>query len=280
MLRIIAMVGDAEASAHIQAAVDNAAHLQFVRDPKMLAEQVDRDSPDVVVLGVREAGSPGAALVVRDAIGSRPATRILLVCHLDRPDVSALAQVRHLDIWDVILPRNDSAPMTRRLLLAAKPGHVADMRVRRLVCPRAPAWAQAFVEWCVDHDGLVRPDVRALAKVVHMRRETLARLFKARGACPPNHLISWMLVLRARARLDLSRVSLAAVAHELGLASGGSLANLIVRRTRQTPTQIRRQSLLIVADRAAREMFGANAEHPSIEGSAEAPIELRATPSR
>lgn len=280
MLRIIAMVGDAEASAHIQAAVGNAAQLQFVRDPKILAEQADKDSPDVLVLGVRDARLPGAAVIVRETIASRPATRIFVVCRLDRSEMSALSQVRHLDIWDVIVLRSDSPAMTRRLLLAANPGHVADMRVRRLVCQRAPAWAQPLVEWCAGHDGLVRPDVRALARVAHMRRETLARQFKARGVCPPNHLISWMLVLRARARLDVSRVSLAAVAHELGLASGGSLANLFVRRTRQTPTQIRGQSLLVIVDRAVREMFGATPEQTSIEMSAQARIDLRVLPVR
>jgi len=41
-----------------------------------------------------------------------------------------------------------------------------------------------------------------------MRRETFARLCKARGICPPNHLISWILVLRATARMELARCSL------------------------------------------------------------------------
>ena len=260
MLRVIAMVGDAEASAHLREAVGDIAQLQFVRELWALTQRVGRELPDIIVLGVKEAELPGVGVVVRDAIARQLGVRLFLVCHRDSPNVHALARVQHLDYVDVILPRDDSPAQTRHALLATDPARVADICVRRLVCSSAPEWALCFVHWCVDHDGTVRPNVRALAAAALVRPETLVRRFTALGVCLPNHLISWVLLLRAKARLDRSRTSLEAVAHDLGLASGGSLANLIRRRTGLTPSEFRGRKLEDIAARAVREMFGAPLE--------------------
>ena len=117
-------------------------------------------------------------------------------------------------------------------------------------CRHAPAWIRPLIEWCAEHDGIARPDVPSLATTCNMRRETLARLCHMRGVCPPNHIISWVLVVRARARMVTPRHTLADIAHGLGLASAGSLANLIQRRTGQTATKVRTLTLDQIAERA------------------------------
>lgn len=114
-----------------------------------------------------------------------------------------------------------------------------------------------YVHWCLSHDGAVRPTVRALAAAAQVRPETLVRRFTLHGICLPNHLIAWVLLLRAKARLDRPQTSLEAVAHELGLSSGGSLANLIRRRTGLTPSEFRARRLEDIAACAVSEMFGA-----------------------
>lgn len=256
MLRIIAMIGDAQASTHVRAALDGHAALAHVRDVAELVRAIEQAAPDIVVLGIRDASEPAVCLTVRETIERFPATRAVVACRLGADDMRTVTSLRHLDISELVLVHSDSPTMTRRRLLAPMPGPLADMHVRRLVCKRAPLWIRPLVDWCAGHNGIERPDVRSLARIGNMRRETLARLCKARGICPPNHLISWILVLRATARMDLSRCSLAVVARELGLASAGCLANLFVRRARQTPSQIRQLGFANLAERAVLEMFG------------------------
>lgn len=257
MLRIIAMVGDAEASAHLREAVEAVVRLQFVRDARALSRCNSREVPDILVLGVKEAELPGVGAVVRDTIVRQPGIRVFLVCDRNSANVRALMRLQHLGCAGVIIPREDSPAQTRCTLLAAHPACTADTCVRRLVCSKAPEWIVRFVHWCVDHDGAVRPTVRALAAAAQVRPETLVRRFTAHGVCLPNHLIAWVLLLRAKARLDRPGTSLEAVALELGLASGGSLANLIRRRTGLTPSEFRAQKLEDIAASAVREMFGA-----------------------
>ncbi len=257
MLRIVAMVGDAEASAHLREAVEEVAHLQFVCDVQALSQCDGRELPDVLVLGVKEAELRGVGAVVRDATVCKPTIRFFLVCHRDGPNLQALMRVQHLGSAGVILPREQSPAQTRRALLAGASAEDADRSVRRLVCSRAPEPVMRYLQWCVSHDGAVRPSVRALAAAAQVRPETLVRRFTALGLCLPNHLIAWVLLLRAKARLERPQASFEAVAHELGLGSGGSLANLIKRRTGLTRSEFRAQKLEDITERAVREMFGA-----------------------
>ena len=256
MLSIIAMVGDAKALSHLHQALDGYVDVTCVHGAGELATHATHAAPDIVVLGIADAAHLAVRLTVREAIARRPTTRLLVACRYDRDDLRAIAHLMHLDIWDFILPHSDSPATTRRCVLDAAPGHLADMEVRRIMCRHAPAWLRPLIEWCVAHDGVARPDVRSLATTCNMRRETLARLCRARGVCPPNHILSWVHVVRARARMDTPRHTLAEIAHDLGLASASSLANLIQRRTGQTPTQIRALDLDKVAERAAQAMFG------------------------
>lgn len=280
MIRIIAMIGDADASARLRSAIAGSARLQFARDVADLAERIEHAPPDVIVLGAREAATPGVQVIIGDAAARSRAMRVLLACRLDSADMRTWPRLRSLDVSDVVLVFSEPAAMTRERLLSPKPGHDADVHVRRLICSQAPAWIHPYVDWCVQHDGTTRPDVRQMAKIGNMQRETLARLFKARGVCPPNHMISWILLLRATARMDDAPVampslaecpngrrlrshrSLAAIAHELGVASGGALGNLFVRRAHQTPTQARDLGVTQLAERALRDMFSARREHP------------------
>jgi len=254
------MVRDAEASAHLRAAVEDVARLQIVRELQALAQHTGRDLPDILVLGVKETEVPGARAVVWDTIAFRPRLPVFLVCHMDSPEVHALAQLQNLRYLDVILLRQDSPARTRRTLLAANPAYVDDTCLRRLVCSRAPEGVLHLVDWCMGHDGAARPTVRALAAADGVRPETLVRRFTALGVYLPNHLISWVLVLRAKVRLGRPDTSLEVAAHELGLASGGSLANLIRRRTGLTPSEFRKRSLKAIAAQAVPEMFAAHAE--------------------
>jgi len=256
MLLILAMIGDAQASSHVRTALTGYADLVFARDRGELVRALHQQEPDLIVLGIREAADATVSLTVQETIGRFPATRLVLSCRVDGADMRALASLRHLDLSDLVLVQSESISMTRRRLIAPSFAHVADMQVRRLVSHRAPAWIRPFVDWCAGHNGPTRPDVRSLASVGNMRRETFARLCKARGICPPNHLISWILVLRATARMELARCSLAVIARDLGLGSPGSLANLFVRRTKQRPSQIRRLGVAKLAERAVVEMFG------------------------
>lgn len=256
MLSLIAMVGDAKALSHLHDALDGYANVTCVRDAADLARHAARGAPDIIVLGINDAAQPPVRLTVRETIEQCPATRLVVMCRLDADDMRALTHLRYLDVWDLVVTHCESPAMTRRRLLTAAPGRLADMRVRRMVCPFAPAWIRPLVDWCTEHDGSARPDVRSMAKIGNMRRETLARLCRARGVCPPNHVISWILALRATARMDTSHNSLGTIARDLGLASAGSLANLFVRRTRQTPSRVRALGLAYIADRAVREMFG------------------------
>lgn len=260
MLRIIAMVGDAEASAHLREAVEEVAHLQFVCDIRALSQCDGRELPDVLVLGVKEAELPSVGAVMRDATVCKPSMRFFLVCRRDGPNLQALMRVQHLGSAGIILPCEESPAQTRRALLAGTSAEDADRSVRRLLCSRAPDRAMHYLHWCVSHDGAVRPSVRALAAAAQVRPETLVRRFTALGLCLPNHLIAWVLLLRARARLDRPQASFEAVAHELGLGSGGSLANLIKRRTGLTRSEFRARKLEDIAASAVREMFGASLE--------------------
>ncbi|MGH7647947.1 MAG: hypothetical protein ACREND_07495 [Gemmatimonadaceae bacterium] len=263
MIRIIAMIGDAGASARLRSAIAGSARLEFVRDVADLAERIKRVPPDVIVLGAREAAMPGVQVIIGGAADRFRAMRVLLACRLDSADMRTWPHLRSLDVSDIVLVFSEPPAMTRERLLSPKPGHVADVHVRRLICSHAPAWIHPYVDWCAQHDGATRPDVRQMAKIGNMRRETLARLFKARGVCRPNHMISWILLLRATARMDLpNHRSLAAIAHELGVASGGALGNLFVRRAHQTPTQACDLGVTRLAERALRDMFSARREHP------------------
>jgi AraC-like DNA-binding protein len=256
MLSIVAMIGDAKALSHLHDALDGYANVTCVRDAAELATRATYAASDIVVLGIKDATQPPVRLTVREAIERRPATRLFVACRADAADMRTLARLRYLDVWDVVLPYCDSPPMTRRRLLDAAPGRLADMEVRRIMCRHAPAWIRPLIEWCAEHDGIARPDVPSLATTCNMRRETLARLCHMRGVCPPNHIISWVLVVRARARMVTPRHTLADIAHDLGLASAGSLANLIQRRTGQTATKVRTLTLDQIAERAAQAMFG------------------------
>ena len=252
------MVGDADAFAHLRAAVEDVARLQVVRDVKSLSQHTSRDVPDVLVLGIREAELPGARAVARDTIARRPLLPVFLVSHMDGPEMHALAALQYLRYLDIILPRHDSPARTRRTLLAGNRARIGEMCLRRLVCSSAPKCVLHLVEWCLDHDGAVRPTVRALAALEGVRPETLVRRFAALGVCLPNHLISWVILLRAKVWLDRPEASLENAAHAFGLASGGSLANLIRRRTALTPSEFRKRTLEDMAADGVREMFGAN----------------------
>jgi AraC-like DNA-binding protein len=256
MLGVVAMVGDAKALVHLQEALAGHADLSCVYDAAELARCIARRAPDIIVLDMKAAAQPIVRLTTCQAIERFPATRLMVAYRLNTVDRHALAHLRRLEVWDLIPIESDSPIVTRRRLLVLAHGELADMLVRRMVCKHAPAWIRPFVEWCAEHDGVARPDVGSLCKIGNMRRETLARLCKARGVCPPNHIVSWMLVLRATARMCGSGLSLAAIASELGLASAGALANLFKRRTGQPPTEIRSLGLKSIAERAVREMFG------------------------
>lgn len=235
--------------------------MQFLCDIQTLSQCDCRELPDVLVLGVKEAELRRVSAVVRDATVCKPSIRVFVVCHRDGPDLQALMRVQHLGSAGVIIPREESPAQTRRALLAGTSAEDADRSVRRLVCPRAPEAVMRYFHWCVSHDGAVRPSVRALAAAARVRPETLVRRFTALGLCLPNHLIAWVLLLRAKARLDRTPASFEAVAHELGLGSGGSLANLIKRRTGLTRSEFRARTLEDIAAIAVREMFGACQEH-------------------
>ncbi len=257
MLRIIAMVGDAEASAHLREAVSDVARLQVVRDVNSFSQHIRGDLPDVLVLGIKEAELHGARAVSREAIARGPRLPVFLVSHMDAAEMHALSGLQYLRYLDIILPHRDSPARTRRTLLAANPAGVADTCLRRLVCSKAPECVLHLVEWVIGHDGAVRPTVRALAAVDRVRPETLVRRFAALGLCLPNHMISWVVVLRAKVWLERPETSLEDAAHAFGLASGGSLANLIRRRTRLTLSEFRRRTIEEIAAHAVREIFGA-----------------------
>jgi hypothetical protein len=171
MLSIFAMVGDAKALSHLHDAFDGHANVTCVCDAPELARHAQRGAPDIIALGIQEAGQPPVRLTVRQTIERWPGTRLVVACRLDAVDMHAFAHLRYLDVWDVILPRCDSPAMTRRLLTAA-PGRLADMQVRRIVCRHAPAWIRPLIDWPVDYEGVERPDVRSLAATGNMRRES------------------------------------------------------------------------------------------------------------
>jgi len=275
MLRILAMVGDADASAHLWEAVSDVARLQVVREVNSFSQHIGRDLPDVLVLGVKEAELPGARAIAQDAIARRPRLPVFLVMHMDSPETHALAGLQYLRFLDIILPHQDSPAWTRRRLLEVNPACVGDMCLRRLVCSRAPNSVLHLVNWCIGHDGAVRPTVRALAALEGVRPETLVRRFAAFGVCLPNHLISWVIVLRAKVWLDTPETSLEDAAHAFGLASGGALANLIRRRTGLTLSEFRGRTLEEIAAHAVREMFGACSE-PGLRNPPN-PIDLQAS---
>jgi len=71
MLRILAMVGDAQASSHVRTALDGYADLVFARHRAELAHALDHDEPDIIVLGIREAADATIRLTVRETIERR-----------------------------------------------------------------------------------------------------------------------------------------------------------------------------------------------------------------
>ena len=265
MLRILAIVGDAEASAHLRSSVVGAAHLEFVRDARDLVKHAKRGWPDVIVVGSREATEVDVRVTVRQILERWPATRVYLISHLNGPDMRALVRVQYLDLTDVIILGANTAGMTRDMLLKVDEGRTADQIVRRLVCTISPKWLQPYVDWCATHARPARLTVQSLAQVGQMRRETFARKLKARGICSPNELIAWILLLRVVARMSGSRSSLASIARDLGLPSSASLANLFVCWTGKTATHARTQGLDKFAQHAVRRIFGSRrtqSRHP------------------
>lgn len=255
MLRIIAMVGDAESSAHLRAAIGRSAHLLFVRDADDFIKKASAEPPDIIVVGTGEAAQPIVRLTVRQAVDRFPTTAVFAICYLVPSDIRVLHQAHYVDAMDLLFVRVESAQATRDRLLRAERQQCADMLVRRTVCQIAPNWLNPLIEWCLTHDGSDRPDVRSLSNGMGMRRETLARLCKARGVCTPLQLISWMTLLRAAARLTMPGSSLPAIAHELGFPSAASLTRLFVRCARTTPTQVRDKRFDAFAVRALRAML-------------------------
>ncbi|HKW46053.1 MAG TPA: hypothetical protein VJN70_01355, partial [Gemmatimonadaceae bacterium] len=175
MLRILAIVGDAEASAHLRSSVVGAAHLEFVRDARDLVKHAKRGWPDVIVVGSREATEVDVRVTVRQILERWPATRVYLISHLNGPDMRALVRVQYLDLTDVIILGANTAGMTRDMLLKVDEGRTADQIVRRLVCTISPKWLQPYVDWCATHARPARLTVQSLAQVGQMRRETFAR---------------------------------------------------------------------------------------------------------
>ena len=255
MLRIIAMVGDAESSTHLRAAVGHSAHLLFVRDTDDFIKRTKAEPPDIIVVGAGEAAHLVVRLTVRQAVDRFPTTALFAICHLVPSDMRVLHQAHYLDAVDLLFVRVETAEATRDRLLRVEPRQRADMLVRRTVCQIAPDWLRPHIEWCLTHDGSGRPGVWSLSRTVGKRRETLARLCKARGVCTPLQLISWMTLLRAAARLTMPRSSLPAIAHELGFPSGASLTRLFARCARTTPTHVREQGFDSFAERALRAML-------------------------
>ncbi|HEX6807087.1 MAG TPA: helix-turn-helix domain-containing protein [Gemmatimonadaceae bacterium] len=255
MLRIVAMVGDAESSAHLRAAIGRSAHLLFVRDPDDFIKKTRAEPPDIIVLGTDEAAQPIVRLTVRQAVDRFPMTAVFAICYLVPSDIRVLNQAHYVDAMDVLFVRVESTEATRDRLLRAERQQCADMLVRRTVCQIAPNWLRPLIEWCLTHDCSYRPGVRSLSKAMGMRRETLARLCRARGVCTPLQLISWMTLLRAAARLTMPRASLPAIAHELGFPSAASLTRLFVRCARTTPTQVREKGFDAFAVRALGAML-------------------------
>lgn len=255
MLRIIAMVGDAESSTHLRAAVDRSAHLLFVRDTDEFIKRARAQPPDIIVVGAGEAAQLVVRLTMRQAVERFPTTAVFAICHLVPSDMRILHQAHYLDAVDLLFVRVETTDMTRDRLLRVEPRQRADMLVRRIVCPIAPDWLEPHIEWCLTHDGSGRPGVSSLSRSMRMRRETLARLCKARGVCTPLQLISWMTLLRAAARLTMPRPSFPAIAHELGFPSGASLTRLFARCARTTPTHVRETGFDSFAERALRSML-------------------------
>lgn len=255
MLRIIAMIGDAEASAHVRSAVAGAARLELVRDLNGLVREVRIAPPEVIVLGTRETAFPDVRVAVRQILRRYPATRLIAISALEPSDVRILHQPGHLDLSDIIFIRVETRAMARKHLLEGDAGRHADLHVCNVVCPLAHEWLRPYLVWCATHDSGGRRDVRSMAKVGRIRRETLARRCRAAGVCRPNHLISWLQLLRAVARMQAG-LTLDQIARELGLPSGCALANLFVRRSGQTSTQVRERGFADFADDAVRAMFG------------------------
>lgn len=255
MLRILAIVGDAEASAHLRLSVAAASHLQFSCDPRDLAGQAKRGRPDVIVVGSGEATTVNVRVAVRRILERLPATRVFGISRLDA-GIRPLVLAKYLDLSDVILLRVTTVAMTRDLLLKVDHRRTADLIVRRLVCMASPKWLQPCVDRCATHPRPAQLTVQALAHVVQMRRETLARKLKTCGTCSPNELAAWILLVRVVARMSDHRSSLASIARELGLPSSASLANLFVRWTGKTATEAREQGFDGFARHAVRAMFG------------------------
>jgi|SRR6185312_1010888 AraC-like DNA-binding protein len=265
MLRILTMVEDAEASAYLRSLIGDAAQLQFVRHSRDLVHHAKRQWPEIIVIGIGEGAKPAVRVAVRQILERSLATRVFVMCRLDPTHMRTLHQARYLDASDIIFVGIDSRAMTRDRLLRIDYGRTADTAVRRLVCTLAPKWLQPYVDWCLTGAGATRLDVRGLARIGNVCRETLARRFKARGICAPNALLAWIVLLRAAARMAVPRTSLGSIARELGLASGASLANLFVRRAEQTATQVRAQGFDRFAERAVGEILGrrqARRPHP------------------
>jgi AraC-like DNA-binding protein len=269
MLRILAIVGDAEASAHLRSSVAAASQLQFICDARGLGEQAKHGRPDVIVVGSGEATNLNVRVTVRCILERSPATRVLGISRLDA-GIRPLVQAHSLDLSDVIILRVDTAGMTRDLLFKVDQGRTADLIVRRRVCVAAPKWLQPCIEWYATDPRPTRLTVHALAQVLQMRRETLARKLKACGICSPNELSAWILLLRVVARMPDHGPSLASIARDLGLPSSASLANLFVRWTGETATEARAQGFDHFAKRALRAIFGsrrAPAHTPALQSA-------------
>lgn len=226
-----------------------------MHDLNGLVREVRIEPPEVIVLGTRETAYPEVRVAVRQILRRYPAIRLVAICALEPSDVRTLHQPGHLDLSDIIFIRVETKAMARRYLLTGGAGRPADLHVCSVVCPPAPQWLRPYLVWCATHDGRGRRDVRSMAKLGRVRRETLARRCKVAGVCRPNHLISWMQLLRAAARMQPG-LTLEQIARELGLPSGCALANLFVRRSGQTSTQVRERGFTDFADDAVRAMFG------------------------
>jgi len=99
MLRILAMIGDAQASSHVRTALTGYADLVFARDRGELVRALHQQEPDLIVLGIREAADATVSLTVQETIERFPATRLVLSCRVDGADMRALASSRHLDLY-------------------------------------------------------------------------------------------------------------------------------------------------------------------------------------
>jgi len=255
MYRIIAMVGDAEASAHLQSAVGKGSRLVFVRSANDLLRHTRHQPADAIVLDIEHGRSAAVQVAVRELLARFSGIRVYAICTFEPRHVHTLVRNHYFWVNDVIFLRTESPTMTRSLLLQPSGRASADLEVRRLISPWAPVWMQPYVDWSLTHDGTRRPDVASLAKVGNVRRETLARKWKSLGVCPPHQFISWMVVLRATARMTECSMSLSAAAFDLGLSSGWALANQFARRTHLAPSDALREGIVKLADNAVSEIF-------------------------